>query len=305
MPDALPEIFSPESVAWSMAIPPADEKLPAASRSSGPSPALRVWLVSAALSCALKRMSGLAGGPVTCAVPLRAPAASRPGEKSLARAAGSAENSAARSSVWPPAVPETPTEPPPTSSASFSMVAAPLAMDRLDGCAIAALMPRMVASPEAISKLVLPSGDFHPACSGGRDAGNGRAAGKVGPVAVALQVDIDAIDDRRSGSDGVGLDRAGDRRGLEIIGDQRVDGDGLRREIAARNGCARRIDRDSGRIAVLRESMVPRTSPASRLPGKRGQRCDVGSIERQRAERQRRCRRARGRRTPWCCPATG
>ena len=53
VPAALPEIFSPESVTWSMTRPPAVEARPAASRSRGPSPARRVWLVSAPASLAL------------------------------------------------------------------------------------------------------------------------------------------------------------------------------------------------------------------------------------------------------------
>ena len=73
----------------------------------------------------------------------------------MASAAGNAETFAARSSVWP-ALPDSVTEPPPISSANFSMLVVPLAMVRAEASAIAALMPRTVASPEAISTLVTP-----------------------------------------------------------------------------------------------------------------------------------------------------
>jgi hypothetical protein len=120
-----------------------------------PKPAPRVCDVWTPAASMLKATAGLAGAPVTFTVPEIEPAASRPGEKLLAREIGTRASAALRLSACP-TLPETVAVPPPRLSASLSKLVVPLAMVMVDAWAIAALMPRMVASPEASSIVVVP-----------------------------------------------------------------------------------------------------------------------------------------------------
>lgn len=108
--------------------------------------------------------------PETLTVPEIEPAAPRPGAKELASEAGTLASVALRLSAEP-AVPETVAVPPPRLSASLSRVVVPPDIETVVGRAMAALMPRMTASPEASSIVVVPPASLtRPAALAGMSA---------------------------------------------------------------------------------------------------------------------------------------
>ena len=186
-----------------------------------------------------------------------------------------------------PTLPVTVAVPPPRLSTSLSSVVVPLAMLTVEAWAIAALMPCTVASPEASSMVVVPSATFtRPAALAGMPLTVAPPEKPVQSPSRFRSTSMPLIDGA-AGSDGVGADLAGDHRRGEIVGDQRIDGDGLRLQIAARDRGGRRLDGDVGRH---RRSSRRRSCRARRLrpfpaPARRA--------GRYRAGRARSCRPAR------------